>query len=85
MTDLVKRLRDREIMNGYLSDQAPKMMATMEEAADHIAELTAAVQTAHTELAALIRHPSKPTTQSWPVENPADAECLQRAYVALSI
>lgn len=34
------------------------------------------------ELAALIPKPASPAEADWPVENPADAKCLQLAYVA---
>lgn len=42
-----------------------------------------AMQTAYMELSALIATPYTPKVDDWPCENPADRECLQRAYIAL--
>lgn len=42
-----------------------------------------ALTTAKIELAALLPRPAQPKTEDWPVENIADAACLQKAFIAI--
>lgn len=48
-----------------------------------IVRLREALRIATVELAALIPNPSAPKITDWPVQNPADAACLQTAYEAV--
>lgn len=43
-----------------------------------------AARRARIELAALIPNPKSPSLEDWPVQNPADAECLNNAYAFLT-
>jgi hypothetical protein len=42
-----------------------------------------AVIRARGQLAALLINPKTPNVEDWPCTNPADQECLQKAYTAL--
>lgn len=61
--------------NARLTDEIDALRAEVES-------LREALGTVVYELAALIPKPASPTEPGWPVENPADAKCLQLAYVA---
>lgn len=69
------------------SDGAETVVATkrtMHDSRRDGAEFEEAIRAARYELAALIPSPARPNTDEWPCTNPADQECLQKAYQILT-
>jgi len=64
-------------------DNIAAISKALDEKDRMIAAYRTALHRAHIELAALIPRPSEPSIEDWPVDNPADAECLQSAYEAI--
>lgn len=57
--------------------------AAIEEKNALIAMYRHTIDIAFTNLARLVPVPSRATVDDWPVDNPADAECLQMAFAEL--
>ena len=70
---------NRETATELLSDIAELVTKKLVRGEEAEALLTATM----TDMAALIQRPAAPSLDQWPVKNPADAECLQKAYTGI--